>query len=1013
MAPFYPKPENALKRAEELIAVGQNAAALTLLHELIMSKRARTTQLNALEPIVLKFVELCVNLRKGKTAKEGLHQFKNISQNITVSSIEVVIKRFIELSDQKVIEAQAKAERLTLDAIDDLEASETPESIIMSTVSGDDSKDRTDREVVTPWLKFLWEAYRTALDILRNNARLELLYQAVAIKAFGFCQKYARKTELRRLCELLRQHLTTAAKYSHQANSINLNDPETLQRHLETRFQQLNVSAELELWQEAFKSIEDIHNLLATSKKPPKPHMMANYYEKLARIFATGENYLFHAAAWNKYYQHLRQNRSVSEEEHQKLASIVLLSALSIPIISGSREEDTKPKTIRLTSLLRVARAPTREALLREALNKNVLRWVRPELRDLYDILEVQFHPLVICQKIEPIIKLLSDHTELSKYVKPLYQVVLTRLLQQLSKVYTTIKIDSVVKLASLNTEHSYDAHTIEKFVMAGCQKGELNIRINHQTRTITFETDVFGSSASAQLQNLPSEQMRSQMTVLAKRLHTAVCMVDPDLVEAKRKEREEAVRAAAKVLEEEQKKAAMRRLLIEKKKEIREFEQVKREREAEKLRQLQFVKEQEAEQARLKAEQEKREAARMEDTRKKIEAENAKRMLGQLKLDLERQGKTLDINEEEVNELKVLEEQAKKIQQEKIEQQNKLKTIAKKMDHTERAYRKEEILMLSKDYEDQKKIDKAYHSNLHGQQVEAARIAHAKAMEMKKRMQRMLGDYEKVRLDFEGKRTEEFAALQAEAAEKIQRAKAARIAEVRAKEAARLLAERKAEEDRIRREEEARIEAERKAREAEEKAAFLAAKKAKDEEERKKLDESARKQREREEEIERKRAEREREQRSGAGVSGGRRDEDPWKKSSELWRSSPRAPVAAAAASGGGESGSSSGGGKYVPPSKRAGDAPEGSWRNSPSAPSAPAASSSSGKYVPPSQRAAAGREPDAYGRRDEGRRDTYERPAPASSTQIGESKWRAKTVVEKREEEDGFTSVARKGRY
>jgi translation initiation factor 3 subunit A len=76
-----------------------------------------------------------------------------------------------------VTAAQAKADQITLDAIDDLEASETPESIMLSTVSGEQSKDRTDRAVVTPWLKFLWEAYRTVLDILRNNARLEILYQ--------------------------------------------------------------------------------------------------------------------------------------------------------------------------------------------------------------------------------------------------------------------------------------------------------------------------------------------------------------------------------------------------------------------------------------------------------------------------------------------------------------------------------------------------------------------------------------------------------------------------------------------------------------------------------------------------------------------------------------------------------------------------------------------------------------------------------------------------------------------
>lgn len=78
-----------------------------------------------------------------------------------------------------------------MDAIDDLEASETPESIMLSTVSGEQSKDRTDRAVVTPWLKFLWEAYRSVLDILRNNARLEVLYQVRISFFFFFLLKYS------------------------------------------------------------------------------------------------------------------------------------------------------------------------------------------------------------------------------------------------------------------------------------------------------------------------------------------------------------------------------------------------------------------------------------------------------------------------------------------------------------------------------------------------------------------------------------------------------------------------------------------------------------------------------------------------------------------------------------------------------------------------------------------------------------------------------------------------------
>ncbi len=39
---------------------------------------------------MLLFVELCVDLRKGKSAKDGLYQYKNIAQNSNVGTIEVI-----------------------------------------------------------------------------------------------------------------------------------------------------------------------------------------------------------------------------------------------------------------------------------------------------------------------------------------------------------------------------------------------------------------------------------------------------------------------------------------------------------------------------------------------------------------------------------------------------------------------------------------------------------------------------------------------------------------------------------------------------------------------------------------------------------------------------------------------------------------------------------------------------------------------------------------------------------
>lgn len=117
--------------------------------------------------------------------------YKNVAQNTSVGSVEVVITKFLEQSRAKLIEALAKVDELegpaekasvvaldgTANEVEDLEASETPESILLSSVSEEKSRDRTYRTLVTPWLRFLWEAYRTALDILRNNARLEVLYQ--------------------------------------------------------------------------------------------------------------------------------------------------------------------------------------------------------------------------------------------------------------------------------------------------------------------------------------------------------------------------------------------------------------------------------------------------------------------------------------------------------------------------------------------------------------------------------------------------------------------------------------------------------------------------------------------------------------------------------------------------------------------------------------------------------------------------------------------------------------------
>lgn len=848
--PPHQKPENVLKRAHELIGVSQAPAALNLLHDHITSKRSRNVPIVSLEPVMVLLVELSVEQKKGKLAKDALYSYKNIAQNTNIGTIELVLKKFIELAAEKVTAAQQKADEVqeSIEAsatanVEDLEATETPESILLATVSGEQSRDRTERAVVTPWLKFLWEAYRTVLDILRNNARLELLYQSTAMRAFDFCQKYQRKTEFRRLCELLRNHVQTAAKYSSQMHAINLNDPDTLQRHLETRFQQLNVAVELELWQEAFRSVEDIHTLLNLSKRPPKNIMMANYYEKLTRIFLVGENYLFHAAAWSRYYNLLRQsavlvatgqskksdNPAASDVDLQKAASFVLLSALSIPVISTSRsrgamvdfDEAKKNKNSRLTHLLGMSTAPTRAALFGDALSKSLLKRARPEIRDLYNILEVDFHPLSICQKISPILTKIGADAEMEKYILPLQQVILTRLFQQLSQVYETVDLSFVESLAQFPDPYQITRGTIEKFIMNGNKKGDLSIRMDHATGVLKFDKDVFTSSKAVsavsasgsyeshtgsvqRLQSTPSEIVRSQLTRLATVLNTTCFYIDPAYRQRQVDARAAALARAQAGAEKEHRDILARKVVIQKRKEEASELHAKREKEKARQKRLQEQALAEAEERRLALEQKEREEKRLKDERDRVRKEEIKKQIADLKIG----PNAIDIDVENLDDLDSNRIRALKLQQlerEKNDINERLRVTGKRIDHLERAFRKEEIKKLPDDYSKQRERDIAAYEEIKEQTLKDSKEKHKESVELKHRLTRLMPLYESFRRSLHERRRDEFEGRRQNADRELQKQITLRKKEYR---------------DRKIREKREREEQEKALREAEERAA-------------------------------------------------------------------------------------------------------------------------------------------------------------------------------------------------
>lgn len=852
MAPFS-KPETVLKQAEGLVSVGQTHAALQSLTEMFSSKRFRSTPLTSLEPIMHRFIELCVEMRKGRPAKEGLMQYKNIAQNTNVQSIEAVITRFVQLADSKVREAQEKAAVKSAVDVDDLEASETPESILLGAVSGDQSKDRTDRALVTPWLKFLWESYRTSLETLKNNTRLEAIYQQIAQQAFKFCLKHQRKVEFRRLCETLRLHLSNVAKYSHQQHSINLSDPDTLQHHLDTRFAQLNTSVELELWQEAFRSVEDVHNLLNMAKKAPRPAMMANYYEKLTKIFLMSGNALYHAAAWSRYYAIILSIGGKSEEELGRLAGQVLVSALAVPVGLHTEEPDElKGKNARLTALLGLTRMPSRSGLLKDALSRDVLKLSPESVKSLYNILEVTFDPLTLCSSIAPLLQTLSADASYSPYLTLLQRALLSRLLSQLSQVYSTIKIDNLLALVAplkeAGIEGAYEEEQIEAYIMGCARRGELNIRVDHKDGSITFVDDAFVSADELQqptastststargessIQPSVAELVRTRLSKVATCLHNSLHKIEESPEALSPEEQAEKFKALVVAVESERKALQLKRAIVARRRELLSELSVRKEKEASSRRAELSRREKEEEARRVREDLRKREQERTKKEIESIRIDEAKKYAQSL-VD---KGilKPNDVDKlESIDTEGLITIQVAQLEKEKKELSERLRIIAKRIDHTERAYRKEEQPLIAQDYERQQATDKETVEAIQRARLEAAGKAHQDDLATKARLSRMMGDYQSRRQEIIAKKGEEFARKKEAAKVKIEEEKKKRrnaVAKAREEERRRvereekekaekeaeerrIAEERRAEEERLREEEEAKAAAEEEAK--------------------------------------------------------------------------------------------------------------------------------------------------------------------------------------------------------
>ncbi|XP_015235746.1 PREDICTED: eukaryotic translation initiation factor 3 subunit A [Cyprinodon variegatus] len=758
MPAYFQRPENALKRANEFLEVGKKQPALDVLYDVIKSKKHRTWQ-KIHEPIMLKYLELCVDLRKSHLAKEGLYQYKNICQQVNIKSLEDVVRAYLKLAEEKTETAKEESQQMVLD-IEDLDNIQTPESVLLSAVSGEDTQDRTDRLLLTPWVKFLWESYRQCLDLLRNNSKVERLYHDIAQQAFKFCLQYTRKAEFRKLCDNLRMHLGQIQRHHNQSTAINLNNPESQSMHLETRLVQLDSAISMELWQEAFKAVEDIHGLFALSKKPPKPQLMANYYNKVSTVFWKSGNALFHACTLHRLYHLSREMRkNLTQDEMQRMSTRVLLATLSIPI-TPERTDIARlldmdgiivEKHRRLATLLGLQSPPTRQSLINDMVRFNLLQYIVPEVKELYNWLEVDFHPLKLSGRVTKVLNWVRDQAEkeadLQQYVPHLQSNTILRLLQQVAQIYQSIEFSRLASLVPF-----VDAFQLERSIVDAARHCDLQVRIDHTSRTLSFGSDLNYSTKEDSpvgpfLQNMPSEQIRNQLTAMSASLAKAIQVIKPATNLQERDEHnQQAIAAYLKNARKDHQRILARRQTIEERKERLESLNIQREKEELEQREAELQKVRKAEEERLRQEAKEREKERIMQEHEQIKKKTVRERLEQIKKTELGAKAFKDIDIEDLEELDpdfIMAKQVEQLEKEKKELQERLKNQEKKIDYFERAKRLEEIPLIKKAYEEQRVKDMELWELQEEERINNLKIEREKALEHKKRMSRMMEDKE------------------------------------------------------------------------------------------------------------------------------------------------------------------------------------------------------------------------------------------------------------------------------
>lgn len=487
---------------------GTSNVAFERAYEFLVSRKKQFSP--QLEELVILFLDLAIEGRNSRHIKDVLQQFKNSCHSTNYDSLVTVSRHLI-----KSVEAacQRASDAARGDAAADGSADPMDESVeasILRAVSGDLTRDRTERTVLQPWLRFAWDVYVIIIRTVRAIVALERHLQDYVMQpALDFCKRYRRPGDFRRLSaeienaqrRLLEDPVPGALPRPPVMNAVEFGEA-----LLKTRFLQLDVATSMDLWVDVERVTDSLQELISRRRPTAAAGKLASqssrraFYAKLADVFWLAQNKQFHAIALLSHTVALVAANSDPAARRAACTAAVLAivcvpfwlpscaAARGLAALDSAMQRE-RELAQRLSRLLMRPTTQSRTALLHDLMARGFLEKAEPEAISIYRALEavgVEASPLTAAHDVKVAASALFErYPALRMYESALYEVAAVRVLQHTSGIFRTVSSEYLLSLLPQFTH----THQLEELLceVVGNNVIGFNCCIQQDTANVEF----------------------------------------------------------------------------------------------------------------------------------------------------------------------------------------------------------------------------------------------------------------------------------------------------------------------------------------------------------------------------------------------------------------------------------------------------------------------------------------------------------------------------------------------